>query len=149
MLLMVACDLPVGMASAYDPACLLGCVERKGHCNVNISCILPKVVRPPFCSAAASTIFSAFVYYVNHCLHIQFCMHNTTLYRGTRLRLWTMLARGPAGLFFTPQSYTEPSLAPDIIIANAQRDRHGFLQTIIAASDIFADSRPLAAFHLT
>lgn len=106
-------------------------------------------MRSPFYSAAESTIFSAFVDRVNHCLHIQFCMHSTTLYRGTCLRLWTMLARGPARLLFTPQSYTEPSLAPDIIIANAQRDRHGFLQTIVAASDIFVDSRPLAAFHLT
>jgi len=54
------------------------------------------------------------------------------------LRLWTTLARGPARLLFTPQSYTNSSLTPDIVIAKAQRDRHGFLQTIIAVSDIFA-----------
>ena len=65
-------------------------------------------------------------------------MYSTTLYGGTCLRLWVMLARGPARLLFTPQCYTNSSLAPEIVIANEQRDRHGFLQTIIAVSDIFA-----------
>lgn len=38
-------------------------------------------------------------------------MHSTTLYGGTCLRLWAMLARGPARLLFTPQNYTNSCLA--------------------------------------
>lgn len=93
---------------------------------------------PPFCSTAETTTNATSFNHVDCYSHSSWRMHSTTLYGGTCLRLLAMFARGFARLLFTPQDYTNWSLAPDIVIANAQRDRHGFLQTIAAVSHIFA-----------
>jgi hypothetical protein len=141
-LLTVACDLPGRMDSAHDPACLFGRVERKSVCNVDNSRFLPEVM---ISGTDAPTVLRYCRKYHHRDIcrpprlpYSSYCMHRTTLYGGTWLHLWAILTRGPARLLFTPQSYTNLSLAPDIVIANAQWDRHGFLQTIIAFSDIYA-----------